>query len=161
MNPSRILLAAAALVSSAAFAGTVDVKFIDPDNMTDLATNRYEEGDTMRALTNHFQELARNLPADQVLHVDVLDVDLAGTWHETRRGRIRTVTNRADPPKFHLRYTLESHGQVLRSGEDRITDVDYTNHLFLGRTSTPLYYEKRVLDEWFARNFAPRMAYAR
>jgi hypothetical protein len=115
MNRSRILLAAAALVSSTAFAGTADVKFIDTDNMTDLATNRFEEADTMRVVTNHIQRLAQQLPADQVLHVDVLDVDLAGTWKETRRGRIRTVTNRADPPKFHLRYTLESHGNVLRS----------------------------------------------
>jgi len=161
MKPSRIVLAAAALVSSAAFAGTADVKFIDPDNMSDLATNRSEEADTMRAVTNHLQRLARKLPADQVLHVNVLDVDLAGNWHETRRGRIRTVRNLADPPKFHLQYTLESQGRVLRQGDERITDLDYTNHVLLGRTSTPLYYEKRVLDQWFERNFAPQVAYAR
>ncbi|HUR89585.1 MAG TPA: DUF3016 domain-containing protein [Ramlibacter sp.] len=161
MTPSRILLAAATLVSSAAFAGSADVKFIDTDNMTDLATNRFEEADTMRAVTNHLQRLAQRLPADQVLHVDFLDVDLAGTWKETRRGRIRTVKNLADPPKFHVRYTLESRGNVLRTGEDRITDIDYTNHVFLNRTSTPLYFEKRVLDEWFAHTFAPQVASAR
>jgi hypothetical protein len=161
MNRSRVLLAAAALVSSAAFAGTADVKFIDPDNMSDLATNKWEEATNMRSIANYVQQLAQKLPADQVLHVDVLDVDLAGNWRETRRGRIRTVTNRGDPPKFHLHYTLESRGQVLRQGDDRVTDLDYTNHVFLGRTSTPFYYEKRVLDEWFARNFAPQVAYAR
>ena len=161
MNLSRTLLAAAALASSTAFAGTADVKFIDPDTMTDLATNRFEERDTMRSLTNHFEQLAARLPADQVLHVDVLDVDLAGTWHETHRGRVRTVTGRADPPKFHLRYTLESRGQVLRTGEDRLTDIDYTNHLFTGRTSAPLYFEKRVLDHWFRENFAPQVASSR
>lgn len=160
MNLSRILFAAAALVSSAAFAGSVDVKFIDPDNMTDLATNKYEEADTMKALTNYLQHLAARLPADQVLHVDFLDVDLAGTWRETRRGRIRTVANRADPPKFHVRYTLESQGKVLGSGDEHITDLDFTNHVFLNRTSTPLYYEKRLLDDWFARNFAPQVASA-
>ena len=160
MTLSRILFAAAALVSSAAFAGTADVKFIDPANMSDLATNRWEEADTMRTLTNYMQQLARKLPADQVLHVDFLDVDLAGTWRDTPRGRVRTVRNRADPPKFHVRYTLESHGQVIRSGDDRLTDLDYTNHVFLNNASTPLYYEKRVLDEWFTHTFVPRVAYS-
>ncbi len=158
MNRSRILcFAAAALSCAAAFAGTADVKFIDPDRMSDLATNRSEEPETMRALTRHIEQLAARLPADQVLHVEFVDVDLAGSWHETPRGRVRTVKNRADPPKFHLRWSLDSQGQVLRSGEERLTDVDYTNHVFPQRTSTPLYYEKRVLDEWFARAFGARM----
>ncbi|HEY8050505.1 MAG TPA: DUF3016 domain-containing protein [Ramlibacter sp.] len=161
MFHSRILLAAAALASSAAFAGTADVKFTDPANMADLATNRWEEPDTMRALTNYLQQLAARLPPDQVLHVDFLDVDLAGNWRDTPRGRVRTLRNRADPPKFHVRYSLESHGQVIRSGEARLTDLDYTNHVFLNNTSTPLYYEKRVLAEWFAQNFTPRMADSR
>lgn len=153
----RILLAAAALSSASAFAGTADVKFTDPDRMSDLATNRSEQSDTMNALSRHIQLLAARLPAGQVLHVEFLDVDLAGSWHETPRGRVRTMKNRADPPRFHLRYTLEANGQVLRSGEERLTDLDYTNHVFPQRTSTPLYYEKRVLDEWFAREFGPRM----
>jgi hypothetical protein len=161
MKLSRIVLAAAALLSTAAFAGTADVKFIDPDRMSDLATNQWEEADTMKAIANHFQQLAARLPADQVLHVEVLDVDLAGNWRQTSRGRIRTVTDRADPPKFHLRYTLESQGQVLRRGDDRVTELAYTSGVYAGRTSTPLYYEKRVMDEWFARTFAPQVAYAR
>jgi len=164
MNRSRILFAiaaAAAVVSSAAFAGTADVKFIDPDNMTDLATNKFEEADTMRTLTNYVQHLAERLPADQVLHVEFLDVDLAGTWRETKRGRVRTVKNRADPPKFHVRYSLESQGKVVRSGDERLTDLDYTNHVFLGSTSTPLYFEKRVLDKWFTRSFTPQVADSR
>ena len=157
MNRSRILCVAAALSCAGAFAGTADVKFIDPARMSDLATNRSEEPDTMKALTQHIQQLAARLPADQVLRVEFLDVDLAGSWHETPRGRVRTAKNRADPPKFHLRWSLESNGQVLRSGEERLTDIDYTNHVFPQRTSTPLYYENRLLDDWFAREFSARM----
>jgi hypothetical protein len=157
MSLPRIFAVAALLASSAAFAGTADVKFIDPDNFSDLATNKWEEPDTMKAIANHIQHLAQQLPSDQVLHVDVLDVDLAGSWRQTSRGRIRTVTNRADPPKFHLRYTLESRGQVLRTGDERLTDIDYTHHVFLNRTSTPLYYEKRLLDQWFARDFGTQL----
>lgn len=161
MTLSRILVAAAALACTAAFAGTADVKFADPDRMSDLATNRWQQADTMKALTRHVQQLAVMLPADQVLKVEFVDVDLAGSWHETPKGRVRTLKNRADPPKFHIRYSLESHGQVLRSGEDRIADLDYTNHVFTGRTSTPLYYETRLLDDWFAREFGTRAAGSR
>lgn len=164
MQRQHLLLAALALASSAfaAQAGTAEVKFIDPDSFTDLATNRYDEPDTMKAIASYLDHLAARLPPSQVLHVEVLDVDLAGTWRDTPRGRIRTVRNRADPPKFHLRWTLEENGQALRSGDDRISDIDYTNHLYTGRTSTPLYYEKRLLDQWFARTFvADRQAYAR
>ena len=162
MNRSRILLAALALACGSAFAGTVEVRYIDPDNFSDLATNRWQERDTMEALTRYMQQLGQQLPADQVLRVDVLDVDLAGTWRETPRGRIRVARNRADPPKIHVRWTLEAGGRVLRSGDDRLTDLDYTHHLTTYRSSTPYYHEKRVLNDWFRRNFAPEMqAYVR
>jgi hypothetical protein len=158
MRRFRTLLAsAAALAALPAFAATADVKFVDPDNFADLAAERVDEADTMRTLAAHLQRLAAKLPADQVLHVEVLDVDRAGSWRQTPRGRIRVMTNRADPPKFHLRYTLESRGQVIRSGDERLTDLDYTNHVFTGRTSTPLYFEKRLLSEWFDRTFGAQL----
>jgi hypothetical protein len=153
MRPTRFLFAAVALASSAAFAGTVDVKFIDPDHFSDLATNSADEPEVMGMLTRHLQNLGAQLPANEVLHVDVMDVDLAGEWRVTSRGRVRTVGNRHDPPKFLLRYTLEQQGQVLRSGEDRVTDLDYANRFTTRASNEPLYYEKRLLSEWFARGF--------
>ena len=153
MRPTRFLFAALALASCAAFAGTVDVKFIDPAHFTDLADTPSDEPEVMAMLSRHLQDLGAQLPANQVLHVDVLDVDLAGMWRQTPRGRVRTVGNRQDPPKFILRYTLESQGQVLRSGEDRVTDLDYANRFTNRASNVPLYYEKRLLSEWFARGF--------
>lgn len=164
MKASRILAAALALAGGAAIAGTAEVRFVDPDRMSDLAANKWEEQDNIQALTRHIQHLAQRLPADQVLQVDVLDVDLAGSpVFSARRGQhLRVMTNRADAPELHLRWTLRSPGQV-RNGEDRLTDLDYANHYLASRrSSTPLYYEKRLLDEWFSRNFVPqKQAYAR
>lgn len=154
MRPDRFLFAAALLASSAAFAGTVDVRFIDPARFSDLATNPADEAENLSMLSRHLQNLGAQLPANQVLHIDVLDVDLAGEWRVTPRGRIRVTGNRHDAPKFLLRYSLESGGQMLRTGEDRITDLDYANRFStLSSSSTPLYYEKRLLSEWFGRNF--------
>lgn len=164
MKASRILLSALALAAGTAYAGTAEVRFVDPADMTDLATNKGDERETIQALTRHVERLAQALPSDQLLRVDVLDVDLAGrSIPSARRGdRIRIVRNGADSPSIHLRWTLQARGQVLRTGEDRLTQLDYLHHgLASDRTSTPLYDEKKLLDEWFSREFAQKQADAR
>ncbi|MEJ6020675.1 DUF3016 domain-containing protein [Ramlibacter sp. PS4R-6] len=153
MQPSRILLAAVAFTSGAAFAGTADVKFIAPERFTDLATSPVQERDTMDALARHLQRLAAGLPADHVLHVDVLDVDLAGYAYPTRRGNVRVNNGLADAPAIHLRYTLEARGQVIRSGDERLVDLAYQHPGGSWRSTGPFYYEKRMLSSWFARTF--------
>jgi len=162
MTAFRILLAGLAFASTAASAGTAEVRFIDPERFADLATNKSEESANMDTLTHYIQRLAQRLPADQVLHVDVLDVDLAGSPLEVRRGRIR-VARDADFPVIQLRYALESGGRVLRSGEARLTDLNYRHHISDARYSTTsLFYEKRLLEEWFSRELVPAtQAYAR
>lgn len=162
MTASRILFATLAFASSAAFAGTAEVRFIQPDKFSDLATNKWEEAGNMDSLARFIQRLAQRLPADQVLHVDVLDVDLAGEPRDLRMGRVRIARN-ADFPVIRLRFTLESNGRVLRSGEERLTDLNYGRHLRSARySSTDLFHERYLLDEWFSREFVPQtQAYSR
>jgi hypothetical protein len=153
MKPFRLVLTALALSSGAAFAGSADVKFVDPDRYTDLATNPSQERETMNAIGAHLQRLAAALPPDQVLHVDVLDVDLAGYSRPTRRGNVRVNNGLADAPMIQLRYTLEARGQAIRSGNERITDLGYTHPAGSWRSTGQYYYEKRMLSDWFERNF--------
>ena len=155
MHKSRFLLATLAVASSAAFAGTVEVRFVDPASFFDAGTNRSDEPHNLDRIARHLQQLGTRLPADQVLRIEVLDVDLAGNVREAPRrgGRQRIVSDRADAPRFHLHYQLESNGRVLRSGDENVTDVGYRSGLVSNRTFSELYYEKRLLDEWFARNF--------
>lgn len=163
MKPTRILLAAvmSALASAAAFAGTADVRYIDPDRFTDLATMRSQEHANMTAFESHIRELAAGLPAGQVLRVDVLDVDLAGTVRHNRAGDRRVASGLADSPHFYLRYALESNGQVVKSGQDRVSDLDYNHGFAAVRSNSPLYYEKRLLTRWFTGNFMPEAQAAR
>jgi len=105
----------------------------------------------MNALSSHLQQLAAGLPAGEVLHVDVLDVDLAGYVRHGRRGDVRVNNGRADAPRIHLRYTLESQGRVIRSGEDRLVDLAYIEPTGSWRSHGQFYYEKRMLSGWFAR----------
>jgi hypothetical protein len=92
----------------------------------------------------------------------VLDVDLAGEVRLTRNGAIRVARDVAFPA-MHVKWSLESGGRVLRSGDQRLTDLNYRHHIRDARYSTTsLYYEKRMLDDWFRNEFAPQtQAYAR
>jgi hypothetical protein len=161
MKASRIALGALALLASAAYAGTAEVRFIDPGKFSDLGNYKWEESVNMDDLSRYVQKLAQRLPPDQVLHVDVLDVDLAGEPRDTRNGRIR-VARDSSFPVIQLRYTLEANGRAVASGEERLTDLEYRHHLRQARASvTSLYYEKRMLDDWFDRSFTPqKQAYA-
>jgi hypothetical protein len=165
MKASRIALAALAslaFVGGTAFAGTADVRFVNPDRFTDLGTYKSDEQANMNTLSHYIQRLAQQLPPDQVLRVDVLDVDLAGEVRQTRNGAIRVARDAAFPV-IQLRWSLESGGRVLRSGDQRLTDLNYRHHLRdVHYSTTSLYYEKHMLDDWFRTEFAPQtQAYAR
>lgn len=147
------LLAAAA---PAATAGTVAVSFVNAPSFEDAGTTSWEEQANLKALAEHLQGLGRRmLPPNQVLKVEVTDVDLAGSRRPTRLGsEIRVLRGGADWPRINLRYTLEVDGKPVRSGEERVADLDYARGISKYRESQSLYYEKRMLDDWFKARFA-------
>jgi len=157
IHPRALLLAcAAAAVTSTAMAGTVNVSFVDAQRFTDVGTTRWDEDANLKVLAKHLAGLGqRYLPADQVMTIEVLDVDLAGTVWPSRGATadVRIVKGGADWPRITLRYSLEQPGKPVRRGEETVSDMNYTH----GRTSTigtePLYHEKRMLDEWFKARF--------
>jgi hypothetical protein len=61
----------------------------------------------------------------------------------------RVLRGRADWPSIQLRYTLREGDKVLKSGEDRLTDMNYLMHSLRASHDSPLPYEKRMLDHWF------------
>ena len=80
----------------------------------------------------------RGLPAGDTLTIEVLDIDLAITW-----------------PRIKLRYALTRGDQVLSSGEDQVTNLNYlmeSNRYFSGDR---LRYEKSMLDAWFDQRISP------
>jgi hypothetical protein len=152
----RTLAAVIALsATGSASAGTVTVSFVSLDRYADAGTDSRDERSNLDTLDRHLQGLGSRLPPNQVLRVEVLDVDLAGTVLPSRRGGslLRTVRGRADIPRLHLRYTLETDGQPVRRGYEWITDLNYARGLDTYRNSQPLYYEKRMLDTWFTERF--------
>lgn len=146
----RLTLASLILASAgSAFAG-VTVKFVQPEQFSDLPFAAYERKEVLDELTKHFEQLAKQLPAGVDLNVEVLDVDLAGRIHHRRADEIRVMRGGADWPTMHLRYSLVRDGKVIASGSERLSDMMYLDTL-RGRYSSgeQLRYEKQMIDEWF------------
>lgn len=140
-------------VAAAAHA-QAEVKFTKPENFSDIGDNARDRETAMNQLADHIKAVAaRELPGKQ-LTVDVTDVDLAGELEPRgptgqRLRVLRTVTI----PRMDFNYTLSENGQVLKSGKASIKDMNYqlsaTNRYF---DSEPLRYEKKMLDDWFAKD---------
>ena len=164
LHARTLLLAGlAGLAVSAAQAASVKVSFVGADNYVDAGSSPAERDANLAALASYLADLGqRLLPADVVLEIEVLDVDLAGTVRPSRRGGdLRVVRGKADWPRLTLRYSLLKDGQVLKTDTERIADMTYTMHSSYGDPSDPLRYEKRMLGDWFRARFVDDVAAVR
>lgn len=147
---------ACALMADGA-AASVTVTFTQPEKYTDMPYNAVDKQMIMDDLHKHFDQLGATLPTGQDLRIEVLDIDLAGRIEPIARASrdMRVLRGGADWPVITLRYSLESAGGVLKSGQERIADMVYLqgyNHYGAGEN---LRYEKQMLDRWFKKTLAP------
>lgn len=159
-NPQPAAVVAALLLTLAtglARAGSVDVSYIESERYADAG--RGLDGERVRDdLTRLFQSLGASLlPADQALHLEVLDIDLAGELLPMYRSmqEVRVLRGRADWPRIQLRWTLSRGDQVLDSGSATVSDMAYLDH-GERHADGPLPYETRMLTQWFRARFAPQ-----
>lgn len=150
MKLSTTLALAAVCVATAAHAD-VTVKFTQPENYADMPFSQDGKDRVMKDLTRHFDKLGAKLPAGQELKVEVLDIDLAGRLEMTTRAStdFRILRGNSDWPMIKLRYSVESNGKVLTSGESRISDMSYLQQINSYSANESLRYEKLMLDRWF------------
>ncbi|MEJ8811011.1 DUF3016 domain-containing protein [Variovorax ureilyticus] len=150
-----ILLAAGA---SAASAADLTVVFVNPENFRDAAYSRSfpserDREEVMRDVQQHLQRLAdRHLGPGDALRIEVLDIDLAGGFSPLRRAgpEVRILTD-VTWPRMELRYELSCDGQVIASGRERISDMNYLLMARRSSSSDRFIYERAMLDDWFAR----------
>jgi hypothetical protein len=155
---THILVAGFGIATSAAHAAVV-VSFPEARHYSDAGNHR-EGNRTADELKRHLELLGeRYLSPSQTLKIEVLDIDLAGrTRHFTHRGfsEIRVLNGGADWPSMKLRYTLESAGKISDAREETVADMAYLLRPAPRASSESLYYEKRMLDDWFRRRFVER-----
>jgi hypothetical protein len=155
-------IAAMALVvaTGPAAAATAEVNFVDPDGyadpggkggLRDVPTRET----VFREIRAHLSDLAqRNLPADQLLKIDVVEIDIAGRREILRTGGedVR-IYDDISPPKIVLRFTLSAGGRVVDSGEERLSNPTYLNTLGRASSGDPIRYERPMLTKWFMARF--------
>ena len=145
------VIAMIALTAGAASAA-VTVTYVNTEKMTDVPRFETDRKSMEINLREFFEELATKLPAGQDLKVEILDIDLAGdVFPRVPIRDVRVTKGSYDFPRIHLRYSIEQHGKVLRSGERELADRNY--QLNVNSYRNEMYnYEKQMLSEWFKKD---------
>lgn len=138
-------------------AGTVEVSFVAPAYYTDAGNDPADAERNRNTLATYLQELGqRHLQDGEVLKIEVLDLDIAGTLRPAPRigsGYVRIARGGADWPRIKMRYTLLSGGKAAQSGEETLGDLNYLRRSPGYRADDPLGHEKRMLADWFTARF--------
>ncbi len=154
----RNLALAGMLALAAGSAGAaVTVTYLAPEHYADVPRDSGARDNMMSDLTDHFTWLGTALPPGQDLRIEVLDIDLAGREEPNPRAvrDIRVMRGGADWPRMRLRFSVEQNGQVLKSGEAQLSDMDYMAKVSRYGEEEPQRYEKAMIDRWFEKNIAP------
>ena len=150
---------AVVLMVSAPAAAEFQVQFVEPERYTDAHLNRYDGPDerVLRIVEQHLQRLAsRCVDASDALHIQVLDIDLAGRqeWGRGSGAYNLRIMSEVTWPRIQVVYTLRrGMGEVIEVRQ-RISDMNYLwNSAYIRADSTPLPYERVMLTNWFERTF--------
>jgi hypothetical protein len=148
-------------VAASASAGDIAVAFVQPEKYTDAAyasslPGERERNEVLRDVERHLQRLAATrLPSADALKVEVLDIDLAGSFEPVRfrPGDNMRVVRDVSGPRIKLRYTWSRGDQVLASAEEVLSDINFLRRTPRHLNDDRLRYEKAMLDDWFDRRF--------
>ncbi|MFA9219282.1 MAG: DUF3016 domain-containing protein [Sphingomonadaceae bacterium] len=151
----HLLAAALALLASGSALAEVSVSYIKPEEFSDMPFSPRDREQLLKELSAHFAHMGQQLPAGQVLKIEVLDVDLAGRLYPRYSGPedLRVLRGGADWPHMRLHFTLEQDGKLLRSGEAQLSNMMYQERMNRYSGTDSLRYEKQMLDDWFAQEF--------
>ena len=139
-------------------AGTVEVTWQEPDSYRDIrpadeSPDRFRVR-LFRALEQHLDRLARELPDGDQLSITFTDVQLAGKVVTGQQGSVRIIRD-SDPARLEFSYRLtDSWGKTLRKGRERLWGTT-TSVPSLGlRRGEAFATEKGLLSQWFKRAFS-------
>lgn len=162
-KPTVAALAAAAVLAVLAAApvqaGQVSVSFVDPQQFTDIGFGKVPRDRNLQTLHEHMMRWGQRLPQAQSLQIEVLDVDLAGIERPVGFDPfVRVLNGRVDGPRMTLRWMLREGDTVVASGRDELSDMSYLQRLAGVFRNEPLFYDRRMLDDWLRSRIIERTA---
>lgn len=160
---AAVLLVTPLALPLSAHSAELKIEYEEPEHFSDIEPARENREHfrerTLEGIEYIFSELAKTLPDDQVFHVKVTNLDLAGyVDHIHRNGGLQPmrIVRQNEAPSIHFEYSLvDADGNVLQEGEERLRGRGMAEHA--GRAHRAefdhLRQEKEMIDRWFKRNF--------
>ena len=148
-------LVCGAVMTSAGAAGDIEYGFVNPEKFTDIGIEEIDRAKVLRVFEGHFEKMAERLADGQILRLELIDIDLAGSMDmSSRRGGrpIRVVNGGGGAPQIKLRFSLRANGTLLKAGDVELVNPKYMDDrrpYYLGSSDLP--HERRMLDDWFAK----------
>lgn len=149
------------LISPLTIAAEVELTWTDPSKFIDIS-----EGDKNRHsfrenvfynFEKHFKKMAKDLPEDQVLKVEITNLDLAGTTQHAGINRVRIVKQNY-PPRIMFNYQLLNADKTVdMEGEENLKDFSFMSSPSLRYKNDALGYEMQMLDKWFKATFESKV----
>ena len=127
----KAAIAAVFALAANAASAEVFVNYINPEKFADLPLGEWERKKTLEDIAAYFTKLGEDMPKDQVLKLDIYNIDLSGQEVRGNRagGDVRSRDGKNDWPLIELQYSLSKGGQVIDSGDAKISDVAYMQRM--------------------------------
>ena len=162
MSKQRVVKAVALVITGlwvTAASATVEIKFITPEEFSDVRDSGFGRSETLAGIEAHLQTLAASqfgaTASGKDLLIEVTDIDRAGElepWgRDMREIRVLRAVGR---PAISLRYVVSEGGREVQRGEAKLSDLSYLDRLNRYPSGDPIRFEKRMLDDWFSKEFA-------
>lgn len=166
MKRTLLGLSLYAMAMSAAHAGTAEVTWGDVDEFHDVRVAADErpgyQDRIVSELTEHFQELANQLPEGYTWKVAVTDLDLAGRLDFAEVGnrtqQVRTVDD-IEYPRINFESELiDASGNVVEQRNVELKDMRFLDGVSRASRSRNerLFFEKKMIRDWFRSDQGPK-----
>lgn len=146
------------IFSSNVHAAKTEVVWKDYENYRDIRessmTRDKFRDQVFTTFEEHFAELAKKLPENYTLKIEVTDVDLAGDTRVASIHEMRVVKS-IYPPSMKLTYQLlDDKGLQIKANDEEIRDLGFlSKSLPIKYRHKSFAYERNMLDDWFRKTF--------
>lgn len=115
----------------------------------DEVQSRFEQR-VFKQISAFFGEAAKSkLTDEETLYIEVTNLDLAGDVR-FRPGVTRELRILDDltPPRITFSYKMMKGEQVLKQGDEKLSDINYLNSVIGPARDRPFAYENQLIKNW-------------
>ena len=148
--------------SALAYAATAEITWTNYEKYRDIHSGNSSRKSFRERLFSHFEkhfnQLAKKLPDNQVLKIQITDLDLAGDVYDGGLDRIRVVKPLYSP-RMNFSYQLETiDSSEVDTAEVKLNDLNFMINNRLRYRHDFIGYEKKMLDDWFFKTFKEQLS---